>query len=375
MKAIALVPGTTNVSLVDVPEPHIAAPDEVKIKIWQVGICGTDREQAEGGRADAPEGKTQLIIGHEMFGEVVEIGSEVKRVQKGDYGVFIVRRGCGKCKACMNGRSDMCFTGDYTERGIKGADGFQAEYVVDKEQYLVKVPEEMKEIGVLTEPMSVASKAIDEAMIIQQARLGDFDESLNWLKGKRALVAGIGPIGLMAAFALRLRGAEVIGMDIVDKNSSRPAILEKIGGKYVDGRKINTLNFDEECGDADFVFEATGIAKLQIELIDTLARNGIYVATGIPAGERPLTISAGAIMQQLVLKNQIIVGSVNASLKHYQMAVDDLHKSFQYWPDALKAVITEKIPATDFYTALHRHSQDEIKVVVEWDKGINRPGK
>ena len=375
MKAIALVPGTTNVSLVDVPEPHIAAPDEVKIKIWQVGICGTDREQAEGGRADAPEGKTQLIIGHEMFGEVVEIGSEVKRVQKGDYGVFIVRRGCGKCKACMNGRSDMCFTGDYTERGIKGADGFQAEYVVDKEPYLVKVPGEMKEIGVLTEPMSVASKAIDEAMIIQQARLSDFDESLNWLKGKRALVAGIGPIGLMAAFALRLRGAEVIGMDIVDKNSYRPAILERIGGKYVDGRKINTLNFDEECGDADFVFEATGIAKLQIELIDTLARNGIYVATGIPAGERPLTISAGAIMKQLVLKNQIIVGSVNASLKHYQMAVEDLHKSFQNWPDAIKAVITEKIPATDFYTALHRHSQDEIKVVVEWDKGINKPGK
>jgi len=375
MKAIALVPGTTNVSLVDVPEPHIAAPDEVKIKIWQVGICGTDREQAEGGRADAPEGKTQLIIGHEMFGEVVEIGSEVKRVQKGDYGVFIVRRGCGKCKACMNGRSDMCFTGDYTERGIKGADGFQAEYVVDKEPYLVKVPGEMKEIGVLTEPMSVASKAIDEAMIIQQARLSDFDESLNWLKGKRALVAGIGPIGLMAAFALRLRGAEVIGMDIVDENSSRPTILEKIGGKYVDGRKITTLNLDEECGDADFVFEATGIAKLQIELIDTLARNGIYVATGIPAGERPLTISAGAIMKQLVLKNQIIVGSVNASLKHYQMAVDDLHKSFQYWPDALKAVITEKIPDTDFYTALHRHSQDEIKVVVEWDKGIDRPGK
>jgi glucose 1-dehydrogenase len=374
MKAIALVPGATNVSLVDVPEPHIAAADEVKIKIMQVGICGTDREQAEGGRADAPEGKNQLIIGHEMFGEIVEIGSEVKSVRKGDYGVFIVRRGCGKCKACTNGRSDMCFTGDYTERGIKGADGFQAEYVVDKEQYLVKLPAEIKEIGVLTEPMSVAAKAIDEAMIIQQARLNDFDGSLNWLKGKRALVAGIGPIGLMAAFALRLRGAEVIGMDIVDENSSRPTILEKIGGKYVDGRKITTLNLDEECGDADFVFEATGIAKLQIELIDTLARNGIYVATGIPAGERPLTISAGTIMQQLVLKNQIIVGSVNASLRHYQMAVDDLHKSFQNWPDALKAVITEKISFTDFYKVL-QHSQDEIKVVVEWDKGINRPGK
>ncbi len=57
MKAISLVPRTTNVSLAEVDEPMIMRSDEVKIKMWQVGICGTDREQAEGGRADAPVGK------------------------------------------------------------------------------------------------------------------------------------------------------------------------------------------------------------------------------------------------------------------------------------------------------------------------------
>jgi len=367
MKAIAIIPGTTEVSLIDVEEPMIKARDEIKIKVWQVGICGTDREEVSGGRADAPEGKKELIIGHEMFGEVVEVGSEVSKVRKGDYGVFMVRRGCGKCKACLNGRSDMCFTGDYTERGIKGADGYQAEYVVDKEQYLVKVPADMKEVGVLTEPMSVAAKAIDEAMIIQNARLKDFDDEANWLKGKKALIAGIGPIGLMAAFALRLRGANVLGMDIVDESSLRPQILKQIGGHYVDGRKVPTKDLDDVCGESDFIFEATGIAKLQMQLLDALAINGIYVATGIPGGDRPLTVEAASILQQLVLKNQIFLGSVNASIHHYQMAVDDLHACLQKWPESIKAVITEKIPYQQYEKALHQHSADEIKVVVEWN--------
>lgn len=124
MKAIALIPGTTQVSLVDVAEPVINAADEVKIKIWQVGICGTDREEVEGGRADAPAGKKELIIGHEMFGQVVETGNAVTKVKPGDFAMFTVRRGCNECAACLNNRSDMCYTGKYTERGIKGADGF-----------------------------------------------------------------------------------------------------------------------------------------------------------------------------------------------------------------------------------------------------------
>lgn len=366
MKAISLKPGTTDVALIDIEEPQITAADDVKIRMLEVGICGTDREEAEGGRADAPAGKARLVIGHEMFGQVTETGSSVQTVQPGEYGVFMVRRGCGKCPACRSGRSDMCYTGDYTERGIKGADGYQAQYVVDKEQYLVKVPAELREVGVLTEPMSVAVKAIDEALIIQKARLGDFDAGEDWLRGKKALIAGIGPIGLMAAFCLRLKGATVIGMDIVDENTLRPRILKAIGGIYADGRQTAVTDLDSVYGEADFIFEATGIAKLQIELLDALAINGIYVATGIPGGNRPLTLEAASLLQQLVLKNQVLLGSVNASMRHYQMAVDELGAAFRQWPDILRSVITERIPYPKFENALHDHGPDEIKVVVEW---------
>ena len=140
MKAISIVPGTQSVHLADVPEPSIAAPDEIKLRIVRVGICGTDREEVQGGRADAPAGKTELVIGHEMFGQVVEVGSAVKRVKPGDFAVFTVRRGCGKCLPCTMNRPDMCLTGEYRERGIKALDGYQTEYVVDKEQYVVRIP-------------------------------------------------------------------------------------------------------------------------------------------------------------------------------------------------------------------------------------------
>jgi glucose 1-dehydrogenase len=367
MKAIGLVPGTKEVSLIDIEEPVISSPDLVKLKVLEVGICGTDREEVSGGRADPPKGQRTLVIGHEMFGQVTETGTAVTKVQKGDYGVFMVRRGCGQCEACRNGRSDMCYTGNYTERGIKAANGFQVEYVVDEEQYLVKVPADMKDIGVLTEPMSVASKAIDESLQIQQARLGSFTKNKNWLEGKKALIAGLGPIGLMAAFALRLRGAEVIGLDIVDENTLRSELLKQIGGKYIDGRKVKVTDLDETYGEADFIFEATGIASMQLQLIDALAVNGIYVATGIPGGSRPLNLPADSLMKQLVLKNQVLLGSVNASLEHYQMAVDDLRASLERWPAAIKAVITDRVPYTEFSRALQYPSAEEIKVVVEWN--------
>ena len=366
MKSIAIIPGSTNLGIKEIKEPFINSPDEIKLKVLQVGICGTDREMAEGGRADAPKGRKELIIGHEMFGQVVETGTMVNSVKPGDYGVFTVRRGCNECKACKNNRSDMCYSGKYTERGIKGADGFQAEYVVDTAQYFIKVPAAIKELGVLTEPMSVAAKAIDEAIMLQQARLKEFDLNESWLKGKKALVAGIGAIGLMAAFALRLKGAEVTGVDIVDKDSLRARILQEIGGRYVDGRVLNIVNVDEECGEFDFVFEATGIAMLQIELIDTLATNGIYVATGIPAGKRPMTIDAAHVLQQLVLKNQIILGSVNASVDHYRMAVDYMEESSTKWPGVIKQTITESVPFKDIGKAFDSHHANEIKIVIDW---------
>ncbi|MBA3944798.1 MAG: glucose 1-dehydrogenase [Herpetosiphonaceae bacterium] len=368
MQAIALIPGTTTVRLVDRPEPQIGAADEVKLRVLRVGICGTDREEAAGGRADAPAGQTDLVIGHEMFGQVVQIGDAVTRVKVGDYAVFTVRRGCGKCVSCSMNRSDMCTTGEYLERGIKGLDGYQCEFAVDHEQYIVRVPPELEAVGVLTEPLTVVEKAIDEVVRVQSARLPDAGATPNWLFGRRCLIAGLGPIGLLAAIILRLRGAEVYGMDVVDENSARPQWLAHLDGKYIDGRQVAADKINDVIGAMDVIVEATGVAALEFNLIDALGINGAYVLTGIPGGDRPLEIPGAELVRRLVLENQVLIGSVNAARAHFQMAVDDLLAAHLRWGDHVAKLITNRHPSTDFQTALTTHEANEIKVVIEWTK-------
>ncbi len=366
MKAISILPGTQSVHLVDKPEPTISAADEIKLRVVRVGICGTDREEVQGGRADAPAGQTELVIGHEMFGQVVEVGSAVKRVQSGDFAVFTVRRGCGKCLPCGMNRPDMCLTGEYRERGIKALDGYQIEYVVDKEQYVVRIPAALEKIGVLCEPLSVAEKAIDESVRLQASRLPDAAATPDWLHDRKCLVAGLGPIGLLAALALRLRGARVFGLDIVDASSTRPQWLNFIGGQYLDGRQVKPDQVDDQIGGVDLIFESTGVAALEFNLLDALGPNGLYVLTGIPGGDRPLELDGSELIRQLVLDNQLMVGSVNAARDHYQMAVDDLETASLLWGDHVDKLITHHFAYTDFQAAFALNVPEAIKVVIDW---------
>ena len=327
MNVISLVTGTPNLRLAKRAEPGITAPEDVKVRILRVGICGTDREEASGGRCRAPEGQTELVIGHEMLGEVVETGSAVTRVKPGDFAVITVRRGCSRCLPCSMNRPDMCSTGEFRERGIWGLDGYQAEFAVDREQYVVRVPPALEPVGVLTEPLSVAEKAIDEAVRIQVARLPDAPATPNWLFGRRCLVAGLGPIGLLAAMALKLRGADVFGLDIVDAGTARPQWLATIGGQYIDARNVPPDRIIQTLGPMELVLEATGVPALAFNLLDALAWNGVYVLTGIPGGDRPLNIPGAQLIRELVLDNQAMLGSVNAARDHYQLAVDDLQRA------------------------------------------------
>ncbi|MGH9435991.1 MAG: glucose 1-dehydrogenase [Terriglobia bacterium] len=372
MKAIAIVPGTAGSRLVERPEPSLKAPDDVKMRVLRVGICGTDREEISGGRATAPDGQTELVIGHEMFGQVLEVGSSVKRVKVGDHAVFTVRRGCDACTPCRMNRSDMCQTGKYQERGIKGLDGYETELVVDKEQYVVHVPQELEPIGVLAEPLSIVEKAIDESLRLQTVRRPDAALTPDWLHARRCLVAGLGPVGLLAAVVLRLRGADVFGMDVVDASTARPQWLEHIGGQYIDGRKVPADKVAASAGAMDLIVEATGVASLEFNLLDALAPNGIYVLTGIPGGDRPIQIPGAQLVRQLVLANQVMLGSVNAARGHFQMAVDDLAHAHLRWGAHLERLITRRMTPDQFASATEHHQPDAIKEVVEWAAAAQR---
>jgi threonine dehydrogenase-like Zn-dependent dehydrogenase len=351
---------------VERPEPSIAAPDELKVRVLRVGICGTDREEVSGGRALAPTGHKELVLGHEMLGQVSDVGASVTRAKPGDYVVFTVRRGCGQCASCRMNRSDMCQTGKYRERGLWGLDGYQAEWVVDTEQYVVRVPPELVGVGVLIEPLSIVEKAIDEALRVQIVRRPDAATTPDWLFGRRCLIAGLGPVGLLAAMVVRLRGGEVYGLDVVDSDTARPKWLQGIGGQYVDGRQVPVDRVEKVVGSMELILEATGIAKLEFNLLDALALNGVYVLTGIPGGNRPLQIAGAALVRQLVLENQLMLGSVNAACGHFQMAVDDLARAYLRWGSHLARLITHAHPSVEFAEPLAHHHPDAIKEVIEW---------
>ncbi|HUB77811.1 MAG TPA: glucose 1-dehydrogenase [Bryobacteraceae bacterium] len=366
MKAIAIVPGTPGAGIVERPEPNIAAPDEIKLRVIRVGICGTDREELSGGRSEPPEGRKELVIGHEMFGQVVGVGSAVKMVREGDYAVFTVRRPCGRCAPCQMDRADMCETGAYRERGIQGLDGYQTEFAVDRERYAIRVSPELESAGVLLEPLSIVEKAIEETIRLQKVRLPDAAAMPDWPAGRKCLVAGLGPVGLLAAMVLRLRGCEVFGLDVVDAASARPLWLKAIGGNYLDGRQGKADKIGESSGPMDLIVDASGIASVEFNLLDALAINGAYVLTGIPGGDRPMQIPGAALIRQLVLKNQLMLGSVNAARGHFQMGAGHLAQARLKWNGLLERLITQRYTPQEFIGSKERREPDSIKQVVEW---------
>ena len=211
-----------------------------------------------------------------------------------------------------------------------------------------------------------SSPAPIRAEQLQLIRLPDSSASRDWVSGKRCLVAGLGPIGLLAALALRLRGAEVWGLDVVDANTVRPRWLNLIGGHYLDGREVKPNHLIDQIELFDLIFEAAGIASLEFDLIDALAINGVYVVTGIPSGDRALKIDGAEFMRRLVLRNQVVLGSVNASHDHFQLAVNDLVQAQKRWHEHVADLITHRHNYTEFESAFQHHGSDEIKVVLEW---------
>ena len=93
----------------------------------------------------------------------------------------------------------------------------------------------------------------------------------------------------------------------------------------------------------DLILDASGIPALEFNLLDALARNGTYVVTGIPGGDRPLQIAGAELIRQLVLDNQVMLGSVNAARGHFQMAVDDLAQAQLRWGDSHRRLDHESL--------------------------------
>src|SRR5687767_4966978 len=279
MKAVGVFPGKRAVGLIDHAPPQIASESQVKIRTIEVGVCGTDREICSFAYGTPPKGSDYLVLGHEALGEVVEVGPDVRQFKAGNLVVPSVRRPCPHaiCAPCLADRQDFCATGDFTERGIKMTHGYLTEYFVEEEKFLTLVPRELEDVAVLVEPLTVAEKALEQVWKVQ--------DRLPWGsngEGKTAVVLGAGPVGILGAMALLVRGFTTFVYSRSAAPNPKSNLVNSIGARYISSETVPLEKFAAETGPIDLVYEAVGVARISFDLLKILGLNGIFVFTGIP---------------------------------------------------------------------------------------------
>src|ERR1051326_4086263 len=290
MKAVAVFPAQRRFGLVDHPEPLIEAPHQVKLRMLDVGICGTDKEIVSFQYGTPPPESEYLVIGHESLGQVIETGPEVTRLKRGDLAVPTVRRPCGQpeCVACAKGRQDFCDTGRFTERGINGRHGYMTEFVVEEEHYVNPVPASLRDVAVLVEPLTIAEKAITQLWQVQQR--------LPWTVAGRnslhAVVLGAGPVGLLGAMRLVQEGFETTVYSRTPGHTDLAGLISSIGARFVPAETATVEQLAGITGNIDVVYEAVGASSLAFDVMRFLGANGVFIFTGVPGRKGPISIDA-----------------------------------------------------------------------------------
>lgn len=327
----------------DLPEPD-PADGEVLVEALAVGVCGTDREIVTGLFGTAPPGSTQLVLGHESLGRV--ISDDSGRYRPGDLIAGVVRRPDPvPCPNCAVGEWDMCHNGRYTECGIAGRHGFARDRWRIEANFTVGLDPRLGGCGVLLEPTSVVTKAWEHI-----ERIG----SRAFWQPKTVLVTGAGPIGLLAALLGVQRGFEVHVLDQVAEGR-KPELVRELGAIYHVGTAHDTgLS-------PDIILECTGADPVIIDVLDVAGPGGVVCLTGVSTGGHPLTLDIGQANRNIVLENNVVFGSVNANLRHWQGAAQALARADLDW---LGSLITRRLPLEQFAEAF-APGPDDVKVVLD----------
>jgi threonine dehydrogenase-like Zn-dependent dehydrogenase len=331
----------------------------VAVKVLRVGVDGTDREINAAEYGAAPDGATFLVIGHEGFGRVEAVGPNVTFLRPGDYVVATVRRP-GTSIYDQIGLQDMTTDAQYFERGINLRHGYLTEYFVEDEQFVVKVPQGLRDAGVLLEPMTVAQKGIAQAYEVQRR--------LKVWRPQKAAVMGTGTLGLLASLALRLRGIDVTAFGRTPRPYLNAELLDAIGVRYLNTAERSILDASRDVGPFDVIFEGTGSSAVVFESMEALGKNGVLVLTSITGGNRRLDVPADRINLEFVLGNKVMIGSVNASRENFETGVRDMAQAEAEYPGWLKRLLTHPVRGLENFRALFDRLQSPngaIKIFCE----------
>lgn len=362
MKAVAVRPGVKHSAFVaDIPKPRldsIPAGRGVLVRTLQVGVDATDGEINEALYGAAPQGDNFLVLGHEVFGRVEAVGSAVTHVQPGDYCTCTVRRP-GPTIYDKIGRNDITSHHEYYERGINLLHGFLTESFVDDAEFVVKVPQGLKHIGVLSEPASVCAKGIEQAYLAQQ-RLQVWEPQI-------AFVTGAGQIGQLTTLMLRLRGLQVYTLARTRNPGLKQELVEACGGHYVSTQDESMEELAARVGAPDLIVEATGSSQVAFDCMRVLNRNGALVWTSVTGGSHQLqSFPADKVNLDWVLGNKLLVGTVNGNRQHFARGIADLGLGEVMFPGVIERILTTPFDGLDDPQAILAalEDRDNLKVYV-----------
>ena len=372
MKAVAVYPGKPHsMHLTDIPMPSLDEVSDghgVLVKVLRVGVDGTDKEINDAEYGQAPVGSDFLVVGHESFGQVVAVGSNVpSTIRPGSYVVASVRRR-GHSPYDDIGLQDVTTDDEYYERGINLCHGYLTEYYVDHDRYIVPLPDSLKDVGVLLEPTSVSQKGLNQGYEVQRR--------LKIWEPRRGAVLGAGTIGLLAAMAMRLRGLEVTCFSRRKAPYLNSDLIEELGGHYVSSSERSLADASAAYGPFDIILDATGFSPLVFEAAEALGKNGVLVLASVTGGDRKVEVNADKINQGFVLGNKLMVGTVNASRADFLSGVTDLIKAEALFPGWLKKLLTTPVYGLEHYEEMLRQlteNREAIKVYVEVDNNSLPP--
>jgi (R,R)-butanediol dehydrogenase/meso-butanediol dehydrogenase/diacetyl reductase len=320
-----------------VPDPK-PGPEDVLVKVGRCGICGTDLHITEDPIFHATSG---MVLGHEFAGEIVEIGSKVDRMRKGDRVAVLPVRSCGHCAACLSGQPARC-----REMQITG--GGYGQYTVARQIQCVKLPSTVSVAdGALIEPLAVGLHGANAAPI---------------LPGARVLVIGAGPIGLAAAFWARRLGATHVA--VTASSTRREVLAREMGATAFVPPSDNLGAAVNEAlgGPPDIVFEAVGKPGLLATAVDLVRSRGSVVLLGL------CTATDTYNPFQTMVKEVRIQPSMLYDLHEFEAAADVLDGGAA----TPRSMVTETVTLAglpDAFEAL-RHRTTQCKTLIDlWSAG------
>lgn len=309
MRALVKTGPGRGMELLDVDDP-VPGTNEVLIEVEASGVCGSDIARFEWSRnyeAGAAKDMTKdlpRVLGHEFAGVVRELGSQVSTLSPGDRVAVQNILGCGRCRSCQDGSPNVC-----SERRTIGVhrDGGYAELCSVPAANCAVIDDGVSmHLAAALQPFAVATHAVE----ISGVRPGD-----------RALIWGLGPIGLAVAAACRLRGVEIaLGTDV---NPVKLQQASDFGVPVISAATGSTTPLEEHVAprSIDAVFEAAGAREAIESSLPLLAKNRPIILIG---NQRHRT---DADLMPLIMDQQSLLGSRSYSLSSWDIAVRTIGRS------------------------------------------------